>query len=239
MGASALGAVDAAAPDGEHRGQWELVPPVPGQGALDVPVPHDALDHGPVVEHDVVQGFQGVCEAVVVDLAIGILPDQIGDLGQVASLREGLHEPDRGDLCRVPLHHQVHLRPAYELVREVGRREASELHLGVGMVLLDYLRQLQRPMCVRHPVQVDGEHLGVQLPDPLLGVELLALEHLDRDVHDPGLEARRFEVRRDRHEPHGIHLEHGGRGDHIADGAVEYRLLPEVVHAGSVHEDNV
>ena len=57
------------------------------------------------------------------------------------------------------------------------------------MVLLDYLRQLYRPVGVRHPMEVDREDVRIQLPDPLLGVEPLALEHLHGDVDDAGPEA--------------------------------------------------
>ena len=87
--------------------------------------------------------------------------------------------------------------------------------------------------------QACSQDVRIQLPDPLLGVEPLALEHLHGDVDDAGPEAGGLQMGGDRHEAHRIHLEHGRRRDDVAHGAVEYGLLTEIVHAGRMEEDNV
>ena len=239
MGPSAFGAVDRAPADGEHGGQGELVPPVPGQGPFDVHIPHDVPDHHAVVELDGIQRIEGIGQTVVVDLPVIVLPDQVRDLRQVPSPLQGLHHPDRWHLGGVPAHDQIDLGAPDELLPEVGRCEASELDLGIGMVLLDDLRQFESPMGMRHPVEVDGEHVRIDLPDAFLRVEGIALEHPDRYVQDPRAEAGLHQLGAYGHEPDGIHLEHGRRRDDIGYGPVEYGLLTEIVDAGCMQEDYV
>ena len=238
-GASAFGAPHGASADSENGRQGDLRPGPPGQGPGDVHGPHHALYHDPVVEYDAVQVVRHIGEAVVVHSAARILPYEVRDGGEVLPLGQRLHHADGGLLGGVPAHDQVDLRALDQLFPEVRGGESSELGPRIRMVLLDQLGELQRPVGMGHPMEVDAVHVGVDALDLLLGIELLVGQHLAGDVDDTDPVAGRYELCRDRHEPDGVHLENGGRRDDVAHGTVEYGLLAEVVHAGGVEEDHV
>ena len=144
---------------------------------------------------------------VIVYLPLSILPDEVGHLGEVASLGKDVEKLDGGHLGGIPAHHQVDLGPVDEFVVEVRGGKPSELHLRVGMVFLDDLRQFDGAVGVGHPMEVDAVYVCVDALDLLLGIEFLVCQHLSRDVDDTGLVPGRYEMGRDGHEPYGIHLE--------------------------------
>ena len=171
--------------------------------------------------------------------AARILPYEVRDGGEVLPLGQRLHHADGGLLGGVPAHDQVDLRALDQLFPEVRGGESSELGPRIRMVLLDQLGELQRPVGMGHPMEVDEIDVGVEAGDALLRVELGIGEHQVGDVDDPGPEARPLQMGRDGHEPDGVHLEDGGRGDYVADRPVEYRFLPEIVHARRVEHHGI
>jgi len=165
-------------------------------------------------------------------------PRKVGDLSGVASVPDDPHESAQGLLRRIPPDHIVHLRVFLDdLLMEVRGGESAEDDGDIGMVLFDDLCQGQAPVTVGHPVQVDAEGPGVQGGDEALHVEPLVFEHLEGDVDDSHPEALPLQVFRDAGEAHGIHLEDGGGGDHIADRAQGDGTFAKIVYGGWVEED--
>jgi hypothetical protein len=70
-------------------------------------------------------------------------------------------------------------------------------------------------------------------------VEAPVVHHAQREVDDPDVEPAVVQVAGDRQEPKRIHLEHGRRGDHVADRSVQDGVLAEVVDARRVQQQQV
>ena len=83
-------------------------------------------------------------------------------------------------------------------------------------------------------MQVDAESTCGQLLDESLSIELLVFQHAVSDVYDPGMYPILFQVGADADKADGIHFENGCRWDHIAYGAIHYRMFPEIVVARSM-----
>ncbi len=88
-------------------------------------------------------------------------------------------------------------------------------------------------------MEVESDGFGVEFGDEVFDVEVGVLEHLDCDVDNACVDACLFEVSDDADPAEGVHLEYGGGGDDVADGAVHGGAGSEVVDAGGVEEDEV
>ena len=107
------------------------------------------------------------------------------------------------------------------------------------MQLLHDARHLQGAMGVRQPMQVDADGLRLLAREEARHVEAPAIHHAQREVDDSHRHAPIVQIARDRQESQGIHLEHRRGGDHVADRAVENRLLAEVVDARRMQQQQI
>ena len=179
-------------------------------------------------------------EAVDVDSHVtALLP------GQVRNLRHGI-APLQCDqqlvqrrLGAVAAQHEVDLRVPDQLFVEVGRRETAHDDGHAGMLLLADLRDLERAVGMRQPVQVDTDCPWPQAREEARHVEATIVHHAQREIDDAHVETPVVQVARHGQESERVHLEHGRRRHHVADGPVEDRTLAEVVHARRVQQQQV
>jgi len=88
-------------------------------------------------------------------------------------------------------------------------------------------------------VQIDSNGPDVQSRQELTHVKPVVVDHPQGEIHDTHLQTLLAQIAEDREKSDRIHLEHSGRRHHVAHGAVQNRVLPEVVHAGSVQQQQI
>ncbi|KAF5072730.1 hypothetical protein DSECCO2_199140 [anaerobic digester metagenome] len=237
-GAAADRAVEMAPLYGEHHGDRVAVPVLERLVPFQVQVTNYRAHDPPVIHVLIVQRVRDVGDGVVM-LAPLVLPAKVGDALQRSSGLHGVHQLPQGFFGGIALHDHVHLRIAQKFLVEVGGGETAEEHLGLRMIFLDQLGDLQRTVGVGQPVQVNAEDLGLELGDELLHVQPAIVEHHAGQVHDANLVAVLGQVGGHGGEAERVHLEDRGGGDHVAHRPVEQELLPEVVNARRVQEYDV
>ncbi len=120
------------------------------------------------------------------------------------------HELEEGDFRGVASEDEIDFGIFDELFIEAGGRIASEDDLGVGMILLYDLGDLDGTVAVDHPMKVDAEYGGLQFGNEFFYIEPGITDHTPGNIDDPRFETAFVEILGDTGETYGIHLEDRG-----------------------------